>query len=323
VKDRIDTAFRLISNAKTELERTPINTNIEALHNALFGLNWDDSKRNNIKVRYQGLSQISQHNDNDQTVIDREHRVNSIQDVRFYCTVKRIQKRGSGDKVQYMNKDRNIVYEPGALTSPGGSYANCFDIIGTSTMMITLTVEDKYSEIQICPWYLKKARGFRRRDLSDIPSSIFTSIGKVAIPALGWLVYRPIDLFVLTDKMIVHELTHTHQAKFPTIDMSPAAYGKLEFRSRFLCSLADVSHRLEERKKISFNLHGRRAGWSLGSGGECRLPCIVCSWSLDSRSAGCLSHWHRRQLYEATGHTESQDLSYVRARKSSLFDIVM
>jgi hypothetical protein len=232
VQDRIDTAFRLMANTVTELNKNPINPNIDNLHNALFAAPWDNSKLGNIKQKFESLARISQHNNVDQTIDGPVGE--GITDVRFYCTVDRIEKRLDAEKhVQYFNKERNIVYGAKDLTSPGGSYANCFDI-KESTMMITLTFaktkednSEKFTEIQICPWFLRKARGFKFKDLADFKSSAFTALSQVAIPVMALLKFRPIDMFVLVDKMIVHELTHTPQALYPTIDMEPEAYGEL------------------------------------------------------------------------------------------------
>jgi hypothetical protein len=260
VQDRVDTAFRLMATTVTELNKNPINQDVDNLHNRLFGLPFDQTKPNNIKRHFEALGTISQRNDNDQTVLGGAG-ARTI-DVKFYCSVKRIEKRRNGDKTEYVNKDRNIVYKEGELTSPGGSFANCFDIL-EPTMMLTLTVPDQYSEIQICPWYLRKARGFRFRDLTDIPSAAMQGLGKLAIPALGKAFYTPIDMFVLTDKMIVHELTHTDQAVFPTQDMAPKAYGKLTLpffsfpRSSSILRMlmTFLFSRLEEREELGSNLH--------------------------------------------------------------------
>jgi hypothetical protein len=200
VQDRIDTAFRLIANTVTELNRNPINPDIQTLHTTLFGEPFDSTKVINIRNRFDELSRISPLNNADQT----GNTVNGhaiAADVRFYCTTARIKKVLNTEKntIEYHNKDRNVVYQDGALSSP---------------------------EIQICPWYLRKARGFAFRDLKDVSPSILKYISHIAMPLVARLVYRPIDLFVLTDKVIVHELTHTGQTVFPTIDMNPAAYGK-------------------------------------------------------------------------------------------------
>ncbi|KAH7348139.1 hypothetical protein BKA66DRAFT_447432 [Pyrenochaeta sp. MPI-SDFR-AT-0127] len=216
VQDRIDTAFRLIANAVTGLDRKPINTDVDNWHNTLFGRRFDLTDIGYVKARFEALSRISQHNNNDQTSLAQ-----NIIDVRFYCIVKRIGKNKAGD---YINKDRNVAYTKGELSKPGGRFGNCFDI-KDPTMLITLTVWNHYSEIQFCPWYLRSARGFKIRDLADLPSSVYTSLSKIVIPAAAKLKFTPIDLFLLTDKTIVHELTHTQQAFPATKDLQPTPYG--------------------------------------------------------------------------------------------------
>ncbi|KAF1846476.1 uncharacterized protein K460DRAFT_406679 [Cucurbitaria berberidis CBS 394.84] len=216
VKDRIDTAFRLIANAVTELNRDPINVDVDDWHNELFGRRFDPEYTGIIKKRFVALSRLSQHNNNDQTSIAQ-----NIVDVRVYCTVKRIGKNKEGI---YINKDRNVAYEKGDLSKPGGRFGNCYDI-KDPTMMVTLTAGKEFSEIQICPWYLRKARGFKFKDLADIPASIYSALGKVAIPTMAKLKYTPIDIFLLMDKVIVHELTHTEQAFPATKDLDPKPYG--------------------------------------------------------------------------------------------------
>ena len=225
VQDRIDTAFRLMANAVTELNKNPINTDVANFHNTLFGQPFDVTKKGNVRTRFEDLSRISQHNNNDQT-----SSAQNIVDVRFYCTVKRIGKNKAGE---YINKDRNVAYKKGELSKPGGRFGNCFDI-KEPTIMITLTVPNGYSEIQICPWYLRSARGFKIRDLTDVPSSAFASLSKAVIPIAARIKYTPIDLFVLTDKIIIHELTHTPQAWPATKDLAPTPYGELTFPSQLI-----------------------------------------------------------------------------------------
>jgi hypothetical protein len=251
VQDRIDTAFRLIANTVTELNRNPINTDIQNLHTTLFGEPFDSTKIINILARFDELSRISPLNNADQT--GRTVNGHTIAaDVRFYCTTSRIKKKLNTEKnvMEYRNMDRNVAYKDGALSSPGGRYANCFDVI-EPTLMITMTVAGQFSEIQICPWYLRKARGFAIRDVKDLAPSIIKYMSHIALPLVARFIYRPIDLFVLTDKVIVHELTHTGQAVFPTIDMSPAAYGGFTLASLFLSSshlsFARVADRFSSR----------------------------------------------------------------------------
>jgi hypothetical protein len=229
VQDRIDTAFRLIANSITELRRSPLNPNIAAWHDTLFG-HPPSSEYGNIQTRFEALSRISQLNNVDQTRIAPDGTLTI--DVRFYCTVKRIGKRtvidpAGKEQSEYANKDRGIGYRAGSLDRPGGRFGNCFDV-KEPTLMVTLNPADlgKFSEIQICPWYLKNARGFRFRDLADVPSSLFASVSKWKLPSEAKKNYTPLDMFVLTDKIIVHELTHTDQARPGTSDMDPTPYGE-------------------------------------------------------------------------------------------------
>jgi hypothetical protein len=51
---------------------------------------------------------------------------------------------------------------------------------------------------------------------------LYTMLSRVVMPLLT---YTPIDLFVLADKMNVHELTHTKQVVPNTVGIDPP-YGK-------------------------------------------------------------------------------------------------
>ena len=204
----------------TELNRNPINTDVDNWHNTLFGRRFDPAAVGNVRDRFVALSLLSQHNNNDQTSITN---TGKLIDVRFYCTVKRIGKNKEG---QYINKDRNVIYTEGELSKPGGRFGNCLDITDPA-MFVVLTVWDQYSEVQFCPWYLRSVRGFKFRDLADLPSSVYTSLSKILIPAAAKFKFTPIDVFVLTDKTIVHELTHIQQAYPATRDLQPTPYGEL------------------------------------------------------------------------------------------------
>lgn len=227
MQDRIDTAFRLIANTVTELNKSPISANIQNLHKELFALDFDHTRIGNVRRRFEQLSRLSQRNDNDQTdFVQGRKKEDNIIDVKFYCTTKRIGKNGEGN---YVNKDRGIEYKDGELTRPGGRFANCFSV-NPPALMVTLTVptDAHHSEIQICPWFLRQARGFRIKDIQHIPSSVWGGLSKVAIPVSAKLQYSPIDIFILADKTIVHELTHTSQAYPATRDMGEKPYGTHE-----------------------------------------------------------------------------------------------
>jgi hypothetical protein len=220
IRERVHAAFRIIDNTVTELNKTPINTQIDDWHNILFGRRYDGSStsRENIKTRFEELLRLRNYNNDDQTSLHQ-----GIIDVRFYCTVKRIERKEG----KYINKDRNIFYKTGELGFPGGRFANCYDL-KPPTLMITFTVPNVYSEIQICPWFLTNVRGYQFRDLPSLGSSFYHLLSKIALPGVAKTVYTPIDSFSLMDKTIVHELTHTDQLMPPTVDLQPYAYGKLE-----------------------------------------------------------------------------------------------
>jgi hypothetical protein len=78
--------------------------------------------------------------------------------------------------------------------------------------MVTMRIYGEYNEIQICPWYLRKARGFKVTDLVSMDQPFYTSLSRVVMPFAAKFLYTPVDTFVLMDKTIVHELTHTFQA---------------------------------------------------------------------------------------------------------------
>jgi len=63
-------------------------------------------------------------------------------------------------------------------------------------------------------------------DLVDTNQPFYATLSKVVIPVAAKLFYTPIDVFMLMDKVIVHELMHTHQAYPLAADLQPNPYGK-------------------------------------------------------------------------------------------------
>ena len=218
VQDRIDAAFRLIANAVTELNKNPINQDVDNWFNTLFERPASHLPNSDVLDRMNALAAISQHNQNDQTTAGAPGQ--GITDVRFYCTTKRITKRDDG---RYINKDRNnLAYDTHELES---RFAHCYDLV-EPTLMITMRFINQYNEIQICPWFLRKSRGFKVTDLVDTNQPFYSSLSKLVIPVAAKLKYTPIDVFILMDKVIVHELMHTYQAFPATVDLSSEPYGK-------------------------------------------------------------------------------------------------
>lgn len=213
VQNKIDAAFRLIANAVTELNRNPINQDVDNWFNTLFGRPASHLPNSNVLARMNALAAISQHNQNDQTI------PGVVTDVRFYCTTKRITKRDDG---RYINKDRNnLAYDTNELES---RFAHCYDLV-EPTLMITMRFIYQYTEIQICPWFLRKSRGLKVTDLVDTNQPFYATLSKLVIPVAAKLLYTPIDVFILMDKVIVHELMHTHQAYPLAVDLSSEPYG--------------------------------------------------------------------------------------------------
>ncbi|KAI4949074.1 hypothetical protein J4E91_005537 [Alternaria rosae] len=219
VEKKIDSAFRLISTVITELEKTPVNADVDDLFNTLFGetatsIGNNGARTDHFLPRMKRLAAIQKRIDSDQTSSEAD-----IYDVRFYCTTNRIVKRSDGE---YVNKDRNnLAYNPKELKS---EFAHCYNI-EQPTLMITMTTTGGHSEIQICPWFLRKSRGFKFTDLQDTSQPFYAMLSKLIIPIAAVTRYRPIDALVLMDKVIVHELTHTTQARPATSDMTDNAYG--------------------------------------------------------------------------------------------------
>jgi len=220
VEKKIDSAFRLISTVITELKKTPINADVDNLFNTLFGetatsLRNNDARIDHLLPRMEQLSTIQKRTDSDQTVSAAK-----LYDVRFYCTTNRIVKRSDG---KYVNKDRNnLAYNENELNS---EFAHCYSL-QQPTLMITMTTLEGHSEIQICPWFLRKSRGFKFTDLQDTSQPFYAMLSRLIIPFAARTLYRPIDALVLMDKVIVHELTHTSQAMPATRDMTDEPYGK-------------------------------------------------------------------------------------------------
>ena len=82
MQNKIDAAFRLIANAVTELNRNPINPDVDNWFNTLFGRPASQLPNNKVLARMNALAAISQHNQIDQTVPGAPGV--GVTDVRFY-----------------------------------------------------------------------------------------------------------------------------------------------------------------------------------------------------------------------------------------------
>lgn len=147
MQSKIDSAFRLLAGAVTELNRTPVDANVDNLFDTLFGRRISQAPNSDVLRRMMALAAISTLNNNDQTTPNAHPGGNGITDVHFYCTVKRIKK--IGDK-RYLNKVRNFEYN---VEDKIDRFARCYDV-NPPTLAITMTFDGQFSEVQICPWFL-------------------------------------------------------------------------------------------------------------------------------------------------------------------------
>jgi hypothetical protein len=225
VQSKIDSAFRLLAGAVTELNKTPVDPNVDNLFDTLFGRGISQAPNSHVLGRMTKLAAISALNPVDQTTENADQLGNGLTDVRFYCTWKRVKKIG---KDVYVNRDRdNLEYGP---NNKMDRFARCYDA-NPPTLAITMTWHGKFTEIQICPWFLRKSRDFKLSDLSSLAKQPFVAaLSKVVIPVAAKVPFTDLDVFVLMDKVIAHELLHTDQASIPIglscLDISDDPYGK-------------------------------------------------------------------------------------------------
>lgn len=108
--------------------------------------------------------------------------------------------------------DKGYVYPEGDFTD---KWANCRDKL-PPTIMITTNPslgQEHFSEIQICPWYMIKMRGYKISDWKDLYQVAWGSVAKVVMDPIAAMVYTPIDADTLPDKVILHEV----HASFPIL----------------------------------------------------------------------------------------------------------
>ena len=63
-------------------------------------------------------------------------------------------------------------------------------------------------------------------DLVNTNQPFYSTLSKLVIPVAAKLVYTPINVFVLIDKVIVYKLIYTYQAFPATVDLSSNPYSK-------------------------------------------------------------------------------------------------
>lgn len=98
--------------------------------------------------------------------------------------------------------DEDYVYPDGEITN---RWASCFDLL-PPTLMITTNPDGQHSEIQICPWFLRKARGFKYTDFKSVNAVVWGGLAKLVMDKIADKQYTPIDAFQLFDKVLLHEV---------------------------------------------------------------------------------------------------------------------
>lgn len=94
-------------------------------------------------------------------------------------------------------------------------WADCFDLLPPTIMITTNPGQiannpiGSLSEIQICPWFLSKERGFKFRDFKSLNALLTGSLARAAMPLVSKALYTPIDAFSLFDKVLLHEVCIT------------------------------------------------------------------------------------------------------------------
>lgn len=77
---------------------------------------------------------------------------------------------------------------------------------------------DRYDQIQICPWFLEYAMKDSYRFKTDVKADLLARMALKLNEFVTDKWYTPVDLIMLFDKVMLHELTHT-RAGTETIDV--------------------------------------------------------------------------------------------------------
>lgn len=82
-----------------------------------------------------------------------------------------------------------------------------------STLAYTLTPIDNpqtvpkaWYQLQLCPWFVKYGMTVSYPTSVDVPASLWQSSRVKIVPWTAKLFYVPIDVFALSDKVLLHEV---------------------------------------------------------------------------------------------------------------------
>lgn len=63
-----------------------------------------------------------------------------------------------------------------------------------------------WMQMQICPWFVKYGMSVKFPLTTGIEKTFWESVRGVGVPWMAKLVYTPIDVFSLSDKLLLHEV---------------------------------------------------------------------------------------------------------------------
>ncbi|CZR66673.1 uncharacterized protein PAC_16574 [Phialocephala subalpina] len=100
----------------------------------------------------------------------------------------------------------------------------------TLVLAYTAVPDESHFQIQSCPWFLKYGMTVDYPTTEDIPQSVWDSLRIHLVPWIADKQYTSIDIFSLSDKVLLHELTHSRRDEdLTTTDVGPlpwSGYGR-------------------------------------------------------------------------------------------------
>lgn len=107
------------------------------------------------------------------------------------------------DRLVPVQRDNDVLFD-NVMQDLVGKADACL-----AAFMYTERFEGKPDAIQICPWFLGYAKAKRYRTMAGL-SSVRAALAVIGLDKLiTKLIYTPIDLLSLWDKVMFHEMMHT------------------------------------------------------------------------------------------------------------------
>ncbi|EKG11797.1 hypothetical protein MPH_11293 [Macrophomina phaseolina MS6] len=126
-------------------------------------------------------------------------------DVKVYCDMGRFE-GNQRDDGRWYDPDIEEVIDPKGTSDV--DWQDCKDFLPTTFAYTHNPRGQKFSQVQICPWFLGWAKGKEFNSWEDVQTK--AKVFNWAVPKLtsGWPL-TAIDAASLFDKVLLHELTHT------------------------------------------------------------------------------------------------------------------